>query len=260
MILLKSLTNNNYDFNNLSIQSVRRLLRGVLMRVRMFADDIITMLDFSKHMVGPYTDRVKYIEDGYGSQHREFVFINRNVEDKTDGPWTVVEETGKFFKRMLHEDDKFIIHPANLSGLDVRKPIIHYTKISLSGVELAPFFGTSQPTITVPSDLKFITDKEPNIYHKNTNLFLYCEQITEQYVNNMMVSLLSVIPVPWDGNYGDPIHYVVNTPHFLNLASRRLEKLRFVITNRHGEAVRFQNTSQTVLVVTVLRPSRKGII
>ena len=96
--------------------------------------------------------------------------------------------------------------------------------------------------------------------HKNTNLFLYCEELTEQYVNNQMTNLAAVVPIPWEGKYGDPIHISFNTPHFLKLASNRLGKLHFAITNRHGEPIKFEDTTQTVVIVSVLRPTRFHII
>ena len=75
-----------------------------------------------------------------------------------------------------------------------------------------------------------------------------------------MVKLLAIIPLPWDMPYGDPIHHVVKTPHFLKLSTNHLTKLTFSLRNRFGELIRFEDSDQTVTISTFLRPTRKGVI
>ena len=107
---------------------------------------------------------------------------------------------------------------------------------------------------------KYISPIEPNMKHKNTHLFLNCEEITEQSVNNTQTNVIAIIQCPWGEKYGDPIHVVFPTPHFLKLKSTRLDKLHYIITNRFGDRVKFQHTDQTVMIVSILRPTRYRII
>ena len=105
-----------------------------------------------------------------------------------------------------------------------------------------------------------MTDFQPAIKLRNTNFFLYCDQIREQHVNNILTPLLATVPIPSNVNFGDPIHYNVKNPHFLSLRNTTLESLRFTLKNRQNEDIRFKNTSQTINILLLLRPSNRGII
>lgn len=254
--LMKDLTDIDYNFLDLTAQGLRRLLRGVLQRVKMYFEDVSRMISYGRECAGGVTDRDGYLREVYKHQNPGFIFLNKKIKDLSVD--FLGEEVKALFKRMAHSNDKLVIKKR--TGYKERKGA-DYSQIIFEGEEIPEFFGLSgRHDFIIGRDEKFIGNVEPNMKHKNTNLFLYCEQITEQYVNNQMTNLAAVVPIPWEGKYGDPIHVSFNTPHFLKLASNRLDKLHFAITNRHGEPIKFENTNQTVVIVSVLRPTRFHII
>ena len=265
--MLKTLTGNSFDLDNLKLQDMIRIMKGVYKRVRIFADDVGRMLEECKKIAGDNTDRFNYLQNKISSSNiHEYIYINRKVKIM---PSVVADEVRKLFERMGYTDDGYLVinpyPPSAANDYATRStyysPLIELTHISLSGSELQTLFGVTNPSVYAPSaGVLFRSDRKPNFQHKTTNMYLYCDQIEEQYVNNTMVKLLAIIPLPWDTPYGHPIHHVVTTPHFLNLSSAHLTELRFTLRNRHGEEIRFEDTEQTVLVVVVLRPSRKGIL
>ena len=91
-------------------------------------------------------------------------------------------------------------------------------------------------------------------------MFLYCEQIREQHVNEILSPLLATIPIPPNSKFGDPVHHPVKNPHYLNLKNNNIDELHFTLKNRQGENVRFTNSSQTIILSLLLRPTKRGVI
>ena len=259
MRVLKTLTQNAWDFDNMSVQGMIRVMKGVYTRVRIFTDDMLAMLKYCKRISSSHTNKFNYLETEYAARAHphEYVYINRKLKIKK--PMIVAQELRKLFDRIAVTENGLVIQKYQKPSSQ-ESPLIDFIRISLSGYELQSFFGVSQPDLAVQSDRLFISDKKPNLHHRNTNLFLYCEQIEEQYVNNVMAKVLAVIPIPWNVTYGHPIHHVVMNPTFVNLSTTHLTELRFILRNVNGELINFEDTDQTVIAHTVLRPSRKGII
>ena len=110
------------------------------------------------------------------------------------------------------------------------------------------------------NNVKFVPAFQPAIELKNTNFFLYNDQIREQYVNSYMTPLFATVPIPPSAVRGHPIHINIKKPHFLNLHSNHLDHLSFNIKNRQGENLKFSDTAQTIILLIILRPTKRGII
>ena len=263
--LFHDLTFSLYTTDDLHGSSIERILEGVFARVEIYFADVGRMLNYAKSHTGGGTDASEYMRDMFQQQEAGFVYLNpyfriEKNKNKSDMYDSAVTQIRHLFKRMHYRDKKFVIDHVGYKQKK-RTTDADYSEIIFGGAELGTFFGVmggGVPLLGKNED--FIGDIEPNIFHKNTNLFLYCEQISQQFVNNKMTNLIAVIPVPWEGKYGDPIHVAFNTPHFLKLASNRLEMLRFKITNRFGEPIKFEDSSLTVLIISVLRPTRFHVI
>ena len=135
MTLLKTLTQDNTDLDNIQMQDVIRVMKAVNGRVSMFGDDIKTMLKYCRKMTNDSTDRFDYLEKNYMSKPypTEYVYINRKLKAKIKNPMVVAEEVEGVFKRMVYKDDTCIIepYPADRRVKDPSILPINFTKISL---------------------------------------------------------------------------------------------------------------------------------
>jgi hypothetical protein len=245
----------NYNFNNLTGHALIRLLKGTAQRVEKFFNNITALINYAKGYAGGVTDRHAYLSDVYKHQPPGFVFLNRKKAGSVDIS-SMGKKINQLFERMQYKENRLVIDAYNT---DKNEDWCHYTQLLFEGAELPEFFGMTTFKLTIDEN-RYTSPVEPNIKHKNTHLFLNCKEISEQYVNNVQTNVIAVIQCPWGGKYGDPIHVVFPTPHFLKLKSNRLDKLHYVITNRFGERVKFQDTDQTVMIVSILRPTRYRII
>ena len=257
--VLKALTKNAWDIDNMPVQGMMRVMKGVFARVRLFTDDMLAMLKYCKRITSGHTNKFNYLETEYAARPtpHEYVYINRKLKIKK--PMIVAQELRKLFDRIAVTENGLVIQKYQPES-NPESPPVDFIRISLSGYELQSFFGVTQPDLAVYSDRLFMSDGKPNLHHRNTNMFLYCEQIEEQYVNNVMAKVLAVIPIPWNAPYGHPIHHVVMKPTFVNLSTTHLTELRFILRNANGDLINFEDTDQTVMAHLVLRPSRKGVI
>ena len=169
-----------------------------------------------------------------------------------------------FFKGFLYDGNRVrltnnVTWPGTNTPADVFTN--DYVKIRFVGNELPYFFGSDgHRQLIVEKNTEFIFPIAPELIYKNANLYLYCSQIEPQFVNNVMAPLLALIPIGSQEVWGGGMHHIFKTPRFLNLNTMFLEKLEFTIRNRDGDEIKFEDSSYTVTINTVVRPSTKGII
>ena len=175
---------------------------------------------------------------------------------------SINHELEQFLKRFTQNDTDVTIDKlvrSNYNRGSSQKLQSEYTEVNFLGEELAPFFG-HDGSILIHKNKKFVTSYQPAVKLRNTNMFLYCEQIREQHVNEILSPLLATIPIPPNSKFGNPVHHPAKNPHFLNLKNNNIDELHFILKNRQGENVRFTNSSQTIILLLLLRPTKRGVI
>lgn len=252
------------NLTDLSPTSQGRIRKGVERRIELFFKDLKTTIKYIQekyHSIGSPKDKLTYMT----SLNREFCYIDPEYippSSPQDFIATFNHEIKHIFKRMIYNGNRFAIIP--VEGYKKNKKIKNkfetdYMEIAFIGEELSPFFGHAGRSITVKKSQQFTASIVPAIKLKNTHFFLYCSQIREQFVNNIMTPLLACVPIPPESKWGSPIHITFSNPVFLNLNSTYMNSLEFDIKNGFGESVVFEDTSQTIVILLVLRPTKKGV-
>lgn len=253
-LLLDKYTGHAFNLAHLTNRPINRMADGSLYRVNAYFRDMDKFVQMVRKKAGSFTNKADYI----ATLEHEMVYVNQKTVSTTNIYKGIVSEVRHFFSRMSTDNDRFQIKERGV--FEGHFGIVNFIKIDMYGEELPTFFGLEKSSVLVDNEVTFIGNVPPNIKHKDSNLFLYCQEIEAQFLNQSMTSLLRIIPIPWEAKYGGPIHVTVTKPHFLKLRSNELHQLHFSLYNRQGEPVRFEHTTQTVVVVTVCRPTRHGIL
>ena len=244
------------DVESLSSSIQEKVYTAINRRVDLFFSDLTKVIT---HIKNTHKNPIHYLQ----SIQKEFIYIDPNLphNSTTSLRHLIHHELEYFFKRITQKGSNIVFENKSTSykvKTIIAKLYTDYIEMSFQGSELEPFFGHQGNIMLGNSEC--VTLFQPAIRLRNTNFFLYCEQLKEQYVNNIMTPLFATVPVPPSSEYGHPIHINMENPHFLNLNSNHLEHLKFSIKNRQGELLKFADTSQTIILLLLLRPTKRGII
>ena len=73
------------------------------------------------------------------------------------------------------------------------------------------------------------------------NLFIYCDLIAPRLVGNTFASLLSTVPNPSGGTFGDTLEKVFNPIRYFKISKQRFDTVKLDILNDIGERVKFED-------------------
>ena len=208
-----------YSDNDMKLKNM--IFEGVQKRINLFLNDLKKILAFAKNKNLP-NNRIDYLK----TIKHDFIYIDPMVRTKATSFGTIEDlyisinhELEQFLKRFTQNDTDVTIDKllrSNYNRGSSQKLQSEYTEVNFLGEELAPFFG-HDGAILIHKNKKFVTSYQPAVKLRNTNMFLYCEQIREQHVNEILSPLLATIPIPPNSKFGDPVHHPVKKPHYLNL-------------------------------------------
>ena len=86
------------------------------------------------------------------------------------------------------------------------------------------------------------------------NLFLYTDIITEVHVGSQMLKLLKVIPVK--ANYDELVSETFMTPHYIDLDSRYIDRIRLYLGDSEGNKIKFTDEHSRVIYKLHFRPKK----
>ena len=152
---------------------------------------------------------------------------------------------------MKYNGHRFVIEPSRQTNSS------DYVRFTFHGDEIPSLLGHNDDHIMVEKKREFIAHVAPNINLKNTHLMLYCSEIRPQAVNDSRARVLAVVPIDANASWGAPMHVTFRPPHFLQIASTYLDTLHFELRTVYGDLVKFEDSSQTVIIVSVVRPTRR---
>lgn len=258
------------DFESLTADNQALINHGVRVQIDSFFNDFTKLVDYTQSYIQKENipnNGVDYLKN----IKQEFIYIdpelllesNQLGKSEVKIVKNIHHEIKHFLKRITQKDYALVIEP--LGATHYKSPRMlgklysDFTEVNFTEYELEPFFGHIGP-LMVQKDQQFVTEYQPAIKLRNTNFFLYCDQIREQYVNELMTPLLATVPIPSNIKFSDPVHMSVRNPHFLSLKSNNLHELHFTLKNRQGESVKFKNSAQTIILSLLLRPTSRGVI
>ena len=238
----------------------KHLIKGVLHRIDLFFKDIKKLLKnaeiFREKRISEkksaHTNTVDYIE----SQKGDYVYYDpdyaANLTRHGANIYEAVHnEIINALSRMKYNGHRFVIEPSRQTNSS------DYVRFTFHGDEIPSLLGHNDDHIMVEKKREFIAHVAPNINLKNTHLMLYCSEIRPQAVNDSRARVLAVVPIDANASWGAPMHVTFRPPHFLQIASTYLDTLHFELRTVYGDLVKFEDSSQTVIIVSVVRPTRR---
>ena len=121
--------------------------------------------------------------------------------------------------------------------------------------DLSMFFGHTY--FHILDDQEYICKFQPRLI-TNTEMYIYCNQIETQITNNSLLPLLHIVQSANDKNYGEMLQERYDTPIFFPLNTNFLKILEFQFRSRDGNLILFDNSTDTITLTFICRPTSKG--
>ena len=255
-IINSAMTLSEYMEEVISTQNLNILYEGLLNVLTVYFDDLQRILLHIQEV----NRTPKYSVDHFLKNNKTPYFYYLYEEGPEKRAKIIKNELTYFLNRISYDDTrkKVVFAPIDPSYKRLTSSQKIGTNLTVLNTEgdVSVFFGHVNFRIT---EEHFVCKYQPRIV-TDTEIYIYCKQITEQFVNNHMIQLLHVVQSADDKQYGTILQQRFAKPIFLKLNTRYLSKLEFQFRTRDGKLALFENSSDTISMVLILRPSRKGCI
>ena len=114
--------------------------------------------------------------------------------------------------------------------------------------------GKSINTLVLPGSFKYMLGLEssslpvgttaarysPDLTGGLTTLYVHCNIVEPQVVGNYRSELLRTVPVDSRKRFGDTVHKLFNSPHYINVLHKNFDNIKIEIRSDTGEPIPFE--------------------
>ena len=163
-----------------------------------------------------------------------------------------------FISRINYDEDrrKLYFDQLDESYLNLRSKLSTELTVLNTKGDVSVFLGHEHFRITKAAS---VCTYQPRIVSE-PEIYIYCNQIDEQILNKDLVPLLHIVHAGDDTKYGGILQQTIPRPIFLKLNNRYIQNFDFEFRTRDGKLALFDNTSETITIMLILRPTSKGCI
>ena len=235
------------------------LQTGIMLIVKKYFVDLNFLLEhIEKTNQNPEIDIKTFLNT---NKNIYMYYLNPNNKSKVKHKKIIKTELMHFLKRMSYDTSRYKLIFSEISVSYKRigaqaKINSDLTVLNTLSSDIHLFLGDTDFHI---EKSEHVCTFQPRIV-TDTELYIYCKQICAQYVNSQLAQLFHVVQAGENVNFGQILQQRFPKPLFLNLNTRFLNQLEFEFRTRDGTPVLFDNSSDTINLMLILRPSSKGAI